>query len=539
MATPTLSNLATQSTYKVYICDKDGAKDSSNGIIANLDNTPNIRRVLLEHAITNRPLVYESTTYGYTDKNISAAASHYQYFLGDSSGVEGKVPADALDITPYVTNGFKTALYPDANDIATSAGVDNISSGTYTYVRRGNMQVLRIDTEGETAVDSLYKIVEANNQVADRDILIIVGKDPARVISIYDHYVTATDSLVQNICLDNATVFGTGSVATYGAKNYDKSSLTLMYDANIKLWIELNRAPKSVITEQKLRDAGINLPIKGTKVRTITGTDTISISSSVDEGVQYFKGTAALSAADYTVNKPTGATLEGDTYTVKWGASVTTTGDVSIFETIITAREASRGNSDPLEIKTTYVDGAWSDGIIISDSASMEPALGNPSTDGMALTSTAAGVRSWGASIGVKYKKFTFDTTTHGTAVAMYSLSSLLANPQDDWIPAGALIDASQSFIVTDIALTSVGATDIKIGLLCASTSGAYLATDDDFFLPNQNFDAAPLNAVGDVVMGAANVGKILGVAAPTLDIVTHVLATGGVSVYVAYIEGA
>ena len=84
MATPTLSNLATQSTYKVYICDKDGALGSSNGIIANLDNTSNIRRVLLEHAITNRPLVYESTTYGYTDKNISAAASHYQYFLGDN-----------------------------------------------------------------------------------------------------------------------------------------------------------------------------------------------------------------------------------------------------------------------------------------------------------------------------------------------------------------------------------------------------------------------------------------------------------------------
>ena len=50
MATPTLSNLGTQSTYKIYICDGDGAKGSSNGILANLQNTTDIRRILLDHA---------------------------------------------------------------------------------------------------------------------------------------------------------------------------------------------------------------------------------------------------------------------------------------------------------------------------------------------------------------------------------------------------------------------------------------------------------------------------------------------------------
>ena len=535
MATPTLSNLATQSTYKVYICDKDGAKGSSNGIIANLDNTPNIRRVLLEHAITNRPLVYESTTYGYNDKNISAAASHYQYFLGDGSSAEGTVPSDALDITPYVTNGFKTALYPDANDISASAGADNISSGTYTYVRRGNLQVLRIDTEAEAAVDSLYRIAEANNQIADRDILIIVGKDPARVISIYDHYVTATDTLTQNICLENATSFGTGSTATYGSTNYDKASITLMWDANISLWIEVNRSPKSVITQQKLRDANINIPMKGTKVRTISGTDTINITSGVDEGVQYFKGTAALSAADYTVNKPTGTALEGDTYTVKWGADVTTTGDVSIFENIITSTEASNGSTKPLEVKTTYVDGAWQDGIIISDSASMEPALGNPSSDDMVLTSTALGVRSWGSIGGIRFKKFTYDFASHGGAISSISLGDAASGT----FPKYALIDASQSFIVTETALTSSGAADVKIGLAVSATSGGYLATDDDMFLSQQNFDAAPLAAVGDVAMGRALVGQLGGTSRVTFEIVTAALTAGKISIYVAYIEAA
>jgi len=532
MAIPILSNLATQSTYKVYICDKDGAKGSSNGIIANLDNTPNIRRVLLEHAITNRPLVYESTTYGYNDKNISAAASHYQYFLGDGSSAEGTVPADALDITPYITNGFKTALYPDANDISASAGVDNIDGGRYTYIRRGNIQVLRIDTEGETATDSLYNISESNSQVADRDILIIVGKDPSRVISIYDHTVTATDPATQNICLENATSFGTGSVATYGSTDYDKSSITLMWDANISLWIEVNRAPKSVITEQKLRDAGINFPVKGSTITTITGTDTISIMSGVDPGIQYFTGTVDIGSANYIVNRPTGGALEGDTYIVKWDANITTTGNVSIFNTTLTSTEAANGKTNPLEIKTMYVNGAWSGGIIISDSGNAEPSLGNPSTDGMTLTSTAAGVRSWGASTGVKYKKFTYSYATHTGAVATWVMSG-------DYLPAGALINASQSFIVTDIALTSGGTTDIKIGLHCSSTSGGYLDTDDDFFLAAQDFDAAPLNAVGDVTMGVANVGKILGVGTVTFTILTPVLTAGAVSIYVAYIEGA
>ena len=535
MATPTLSNLATQSTYKVYICDKDGAKGSSNGIIANLDNTPNIRRVLLEHAITNRPLVYESTTYGYNDKNISAAASHYKYFLADNNGVEGTVPADALDITPYITNGFKTALYPDANDISASAGVDNISSGTYTYERRGNLQVLRIDTEGEAAVDSLYRIAESNGQIADRDILIVVGKDINRVISMYDHTVTATDTLTQNICLENATSFSTGESAKYGSTFYDKSSITLMWDANINLWIEVNRSPKSVITVQKLRDADINIPIKGTKITTITGTDVVSVTAGVDPGILYFTGSRNIGSANYIVNRPTGTGLEGDTYTAVWDADITTTGNVSIFNTILTSTEAANGKTNPIEVKTKYVNGAWSNGIIISDSGNAEPALGNPSTDGMVLTSTAAGVRSWGASTGVKYKKFTYDFASHGGDISTISLG----DESIDLIPKYAIIDASQTFIVTETALTSGGSADVKIGIDVSATSGGYLADDDDMFLSQQDFDAAPLNAVGDVTIGRTLVGQLGGTAKVTLTVVTAALTAGKISVYVAYIEGA
>ena len=534
MATPTLSNLATQSTYKVYICDKDGAKGSSNGIIANLDNTPNIRRVLLEHAITNRPLVYESTTYGYTDKNISAAASHYQYFLADNSGAEGTVPADALDITPYITDGFKTALYPDANDISASAGVDNISSGIYTYIRRGNMQVLRIDTEGETATDSLYRIAESNNQIADRDILIVVGKDVNRVISMYDHTVTATDTLAQNICLENATSFGTGSSATYGSTSYDKSSITFMWDANVSLWIELNRSPKSVINETKLRDANINIPIKGTKVTTITGTDTISITSGVDAGIQYFTGTVDIGSSNYTVNKPTGSALEGDRYVVKWDADITTTGRVQIFGKNLSTAEALTGSTKPVEVVTRYINGAWSNGIIVSDSASMEPALGSPTTSGMLLSSTTAGVRSWAtAPGGVNIADATYDFSVNGTAISTIDIGIEL-------IPSRAIVLLDQCIIEMHTAFTVSGGTPtIAVGV---GTSGAI---DVDNVHDETNWNATPFSSATTVTRtspaGSGTVIKMSDSVKGTIAVTIAASATitaGKFTVHVPYIAG-
>ena len=64
----------------------------------------------------------------------------------------------------------------------------------------------------------------------------------------------------------------------------------------------------------------------------------------------------------------------------------------------------------------------------------------------------------------------------------------------------------------------------------------AWIAYD---FLSQQDFDAAPLNAVGDVTTGRALVGQLGGTAKVTLSVVTAALTAGKISVYVAYIEGA
>ena len=104
-------------------------------------------------------------------------------------------------------------------------------------------------------------------------------------------------------------------------------------------------------------------------------------------------------------------------------------------------------------------------------------------------------------------------------------------------LPSGAIIDCSQSFIVTDYQLASGGLADVKIGMVCAATSGGYLATDDDFFLPAQDFDAVPLNSSGDVKMGTALIGQLKDTAYLTFTIITAALTAGKVSVYVAYID--
>ena len=560
MATPTLSNLGTQSTYKVYICDGDGAKGSSNGILANLQNTTDIRRILLEHAAQNRALVYETTTYGYTNQNLDAGPASYKYFLSDASGAEGTVPADALDITPYVTNGYKTAVYPDANDLAVSATLDSVASGVYTYERRGNIQVLKIDTESNASTDNLYRIVETNSQVSDRDILIIVGTDSGRAITINDHSIANSEVAVasQNICLENNTVFTTASpeaLRKYGSTVYDKSSLTLMWDATSSLWIEINRAPSSVISRKTISDAGVVIPVEGvTKVTVASGggtttagdstglTDdggTRTIQSGQDTSIYDFSGTVTTSN-NYTVEKPYGEAKEGDSYKAIWKANweraaSDAANKVTIFGKDLTYTEAAAGATNPIEITTRYINGEWTDGVKKVNSDHFEPALGNPTTDGMILTSTAAGVRSWGAIEGMQYKKYTYDFSVLTGAVGTYGLGVV----GDELLPAKAIIDAESSYIQVETALASSGSPTVEIGLDVGSTSGGYIATDTDFFKAATAFGSTPYNAIGDVVKGDSNIGQLKSTAKVTFKINTAALTAGKVNVYVAYIEAA
>ena len=561
MATPILSNLGTQSTYKVYICDGDGAKGSSNGILANLKNTTDIRRILLEHAAQNRALVYESTTFGYTNQELDGTASAYKYFLSDGNGVEGTVTADALDITPYITNGYKTALYPDANDLAVSATLDSVSSGVYTYERRGNIQVLKIDTQSNSPTDDLFRIQEINGQIADKDILIIIGTSVSRAITIYDYdkgLVSEVPAVNKNIDLEGKSTFATTKPESKREKGdfyYDNSSLTLMYDSATSLWIEINRAPNNVISRKTLRDAEINLPIDGTTNISLVSTGGAAlvadssgklddggvrrVQSGVDSSLLIFTGTVST-ANNYTVEKPFGSALEGDKYTAIWKSnwSKSSSGGsnkVTIFGKELSSLEASTGATNAIEITTRYVNGEWLDGIKKIDSGAFEPTLSNPSEDGMVLESTKAGVRSWGRMDGKIYKKFTYDFSIDGGTVSSIALGNKAMSNHN--LPAKAIIDASSSYIVVETVLTSEGDATVEVGLSVAATSAAYLSSDTNFFNGATAFTGAPFNAVGDVVTGLGNIGQLQESGKVTFTINGDALTGGKVSIYVAYIN--
>lgn len=556
MATPTLNNLGTQSTYKIYICDGDGAKGSSGGILANLQNTTDIRRILLEHAAQNRALVYESTTYGYTNQNIDTAAGSYKYFLSDASGTEGTVPADALDITPYVTNGYKTAVYPDANDLAISATLDSVASGVYTYERRGNIQVLKIDTQSNAATDNLYRIVETNSQVSDRDILIIVGTNNSRALTINDHSVENTEvaTASQNICLENSSTFTTASPEAqrvYGSTYYDKSSLTLMWDATASLWIEINRAPKSVISRKTLSDAGVILPVEGvTKVTVASGGGTTTIGDSTgstddggtrriqsgqDTSIYDFSGTVTTSNS-YTVEKPYGEAKEGDSYTVIWRcawqrSATDGANKVTIFGTDLSYAEALAGS---VIVTTRYVDGDWQNGVKNVSSDTKEDDLGNPSGDGQILASTRAGVRSWvSAPGGVNIVTATYDFSSHGTAISTITIGSEL-------IPAGAIILLDQCIIEMETAFTVSGGTPtIAVGYAGGSS-------DVDAIHDETNWNAAPLSSATTVTRttpaGSGTVIKVSTTAKTSITVTIAASATitaGKFKVHVPYIAAS
>ena len=150
----------------------------------------------------------------------------------------------------------------------------------------------------------------------------------------------------------------------------------------------------------------------------------------------------------------------------------------------------------------------------------------------MLLSSTTAGVRSWTSSEdSIKIKKFTWSFVANGGAISTIDLGAA----DDGGLPKGAIVDASRSVVQTETVVTGNTNADIKIGLSCSSTKLGFQATDDDFFLANQDYNAAPFTAIGSVTKGPANIGMLDDTAIPTLTITTATLTAGVVNLYVAY----
>jgi hypothetical protein len=462
-----LSNLGNGSGF-IYITDTNGT------IISNLANTSDNKKLIISDAISNGALAHEGGS-------IYTGGYNKYYINSSSSAVSGTITG-ATEITNYVTsfNLSNTMPYENAT----------VSGGTLTYTRHSNIQRIVVDTEGSAATDNVIYIKEIGTYIPDGDILIIVGANEERISTFVDSVQgggktaqeanagTALSGYGQ-LLLDSNTSFETKD------KNY---VLMIYYCKATTKWHEINRAPNAVITDKKLRDNDINVPVKGSKViSTITAGDVTTPQAGVTQGTILVTGTHDIGSGTFTVDKPSGGTpKEGEKMVAVWNSNLTTSGAVNVFGQTLTTDQMLFGTTKPMEIISHYVNGEWQDGIISRSDDASENELGNPASDGMVLTSTAAGVRSW-----VKREK-----VIH-TVSAIYDTASMVKTVADtpvviavDAFPKGALIMCDEAIIEMGTALTSGGTADVSIGV-----NGGGISQDIDAIHNATDFDAAPFNS--------------------------------------------
>tara|TARA_R100001463_G_scaffold136036_3_gene200462 strand:+ start:1201 stop:2745 length:1545 start_codon:yes stop_codon:yes gene_type:complete len=512
-----ISNLGNGNGY-IYITDTDG------NILSNIENSSSGKKSVLKDALINSALA----------SNTTSLTQDKKYYL-NVAGSEGSITG-ATEITSYITN-------VGGNNRMSVSSLTTISN-TLTYTRTASIQKIHLDTEASQTTSDCIHIQETNSIISDGDILIVCGVDTTRVTTLWD--ADSDGAYSKNL---NVTPTGVGrlyldSNKEFGTHDYN-TNIMLMYSSTNTAWYEINRMPvntdvllENIVTVEKLKAAGVNIKKEGVnRITTVSGGGSFSPTADTTEGVIEISGTHSIGSGNYTVNIPTGGSpREGDEYVVRWAADVTTSGTVTVFGKTLVSDDYSAGSTKPFEIKTRYINSAWTTvNPITKDAAAMERDLGNPSTDGMVLTSTAAGVRSWARSSGIQYKKFTYDFAINGGAVSTIALGT----GTDELLPAKAIIDAESSYIQVETALTSSGSPTVEVGLDVGSTSGGYLADDTNFFTGATAFGATPFNAVGDVVKGASNVGQILSASKVTFTINTATLTAGKVNVYVAYVEAA
>ena len=462
-----LKNLGSGSGY-IYVVDL------GDNIISNLANTSENKDLVLSEASVNGALASESGS--------NYCATYKKYYINASSTAVSGTLSGATEITNYVT-GFNLG-----NTLPFSSIV--VNSGIVTYTRHSNIQRIVVDTESAATTDSVVFIKEANNYPADGDILIIMGSNSARVSSFIDSSLNAGE----DAAIANGGVLLTG----YGQLELDSNtkfdtfdnnhSLMLMYSSTTTKWHEVNRTPSAVVNRKKLKDAGIPISVLGSQViSSIVGGENYTIKVDASPGVILVTGTHSIGSSNFTINKPTGGIPEeGEQFAVEWDANLTTTGTVSIFGATVDNKTVAIGSTRPFVVATRYLDGGWKKGVIFRDEGAMENDLGNPSSDGMILSSTAAGVRSW-----VKSEKVVNTVSaTYDAATMAKEVGETPVVIATDAFPKGALIMCDEAIIEMETALTSGGTASVSIGV-----NGGGIAQDIDAIHNSTVYNAAPFNS--------------------------------------------
>ena len=129
----------------------------------------------------------------------------------------------------------------------------------------------------------------------------------------------------------------------------------------------------------------------------------------------------------------------------------------------------------------------------------------------------------------LNYALYTWTFAVEGGAISTINLTAATA------LPTTAVIDAENSYIVTQVPIGGNAGATVEIGIVNGGGGGIFLGTDTDFFMAPTAYNASPFNNYGGVIKGLAKVGRINGTPQITWKIATATLTAGYVEVYVAY----
>ncbi|OHC00342.1 MAG: hypothetical protein A2Z57_04425 [Planctomycetes bacterium RIFCSPHIGHO2_12_39_6] len=308
----------------------------------------------------------------------------HRYFI-DETGVEGTITG--TEITNFLIKRGE-----ESSAIVQSV---TIVGGTITVARQSKNMIVYVDTEAAAATDNLDTINITDFQ--DGDTITFRGQNAGRVVTFRDRSISATG----NIFTASALSFATGD------ETKQITTTLVVKGGTITGWREVTRNT-GLPTVAVQYTSGIAIAVQGRENLTLVNTGTVD-NDIGKTGQAYWIAisgpTALIGNVIYQPDPtPTDAYLDGMEVIYDYRSLAVTGGfTVTLGDILLTDEQATTGN---VTVWGKFMTGTWyyfllgkTNGLNILDkvtaAALYELLLGNPAADGLILSSTAAGVRSW------------------------------------------------------------------------------------------------------------------------------------------------
>ena len=408
ISTPQYTAVSSGNFVTVYLNVDEG--DSLNGEVAAFSTTGTA-------ALTATAL--DGGSYSSTSE-VDTQIGYKMYLNANTSAVIDTI-VGATNITSAVLRKSSASPY--------TIRESEISSGSISVDRDTNVTVVDIQTEGSIATDDLLSIDAGIFNNGDE--VVLVAKEASKVTTVKEG---------GNIELSNGVDFITGD------KDF---SISLRYSSSDNKWYESGRSPGTDLSVSSLRSAGIATPVQGVEVTVLaTSGGTTTLVPGVDKGYVSLTGTGTLTGSwSYALGA---GGVDGDTFIIDYNGLFTPVANtVTLFGITLTDKQVSEGNVVAKAVYSSTLS-AWvvtlvrdTQAVDLADETDLvlkENVLGDPSTDGYILSSTAAGVRTWVSN--------NTDIFLNANIQTFSSVASVVTTLRTITIPSGTLITNGSVVVV-------------------------------------------------------------------------------------------